>query len=144
MPPVRLRTDETIVFKAGTNLTRTVRLSDYLPFSEYGSYAVTASVSEPLLDVGATVAVRITQRQNSTNRCSRPVVDGDVQIAVRPYCHVSRSTDVFRYDQCAKPRRQRKTAIVRVALNGRCGCFRTGFACWRCPFGSGWIDAADR
>jgi hypothetical protein len=47
VPPVRLRTDETIVFKAGANLTRTVRLSDYLPFSEYGSYAVIASVYHP-------------------------------------------------------------------------------------------------
>jgi hypothetical protein len=47
VPPVRLRTDETIVFKAGTNLQRTVRLSDYLPFSEYGSYAVIASVYHP-------------------------------------------------------------------------------------------------
>jgi hypothetical protein len=47
VPPVRLRTDETIVFKAGTTLKRTVRLSDYLPFSEYGSYGVIASVYHP-------------------------------------------------------------------------------------------------
>jgi hypothetical protein len=47
VPPVRLRTDETIVFKAGTTLQRSVRLSDYLPFSEYGSYGVTASVYHP-------------------------------------------------------------------------------------------------
>jgi hypothetical protein len=47
VPPLRLRTDETIVFKAGATLQRTVRLSDYVPFSEYGSYGVTASVYHP-------------------------------------------------------------------------------------------------
>jgi hypothetical protein len=47
VPPLRLRTDETIVFKAGATLQRTIRLSDYLPFSEYGSYGVTASVYHP-------------------------------------------------------------------------------------------------
>lgn len=47
VPPVRLRTDETIVFKAGTALKRTIRVSDYHPFSEYGSYGITATVFHP-------------------------------------------------------------------------------------------------
>jgi hypothetical protein len=45
--PVRLRTDETIVFKAGAKLQRSIRVSDYIVFSEYGSYGVTASVYHP-------------------------------------------------------------------------------------------------
>jgi hypothetical protein len=45
--PVRLRTDETIVFKAGASLQRSIRVSDYVPFSEYGSYGVMASVYHP-------------------------------------------------------------------------------------------------
>jgi hypothetical protein len=47
VPPVRLRTDETIVFKAGSTLQRSITVSDYIPFSEYGSYGVTASVYHP-------------------------------------------------------------------------------------------------
>jgi hypothetical protein len=47
IPPVRLRTDETIVFKSGTTLSRKLMLSDYFPFSEYGTYGVTANVYHP-------------------------------------------------------------------------------------------------
>jgi hypothetical protein len=47
VPPLRLRSDETIVFKAGSDIKRTVLLSDYHTFSEYGSYGVTASVYHP-------------------------------------------------------------------------------------------------
>src|SRR6187549_2399529 len=47
VPSLRLRTDETLVFKAGTDIKRTVLLSDYHTFSEYGTYGVTAAVYHP-------------------------------------------------------------------------------------------------
>ena len=47
VPPVRMRSDESIVFKSGTNLSRTVVLSDSYSFSEYGAYSIAASVYYP-------------------------------------------------------------------------------------------------
>jgi hypothetical protein len=47
VPPLRLRTDETMVFKSGLDIKRTVLLSDYHTFSEYGTYGVTAAVYHP-------------------------------------------------------------------------------------------------
>ncbi len=47
IPALQLRTDETIVFKAGATISRKVMVSDYYSFSEYGSYGIIASVYHP-------------------------------------------------------------------------------------------------
>jgi hypothetical protein len=47
VPALRLRTDETLVFKAGANISRKIFVSDYHSFSEYGIYSITAGVYHP-------------------------------------------------------------------------------------------------
>lgn len=47
VPSMRIRSDETLVFKAGSTIKRTVLVSDAHTFSEYGAYAVTASIYHP-------------------------------------------------------------------------------------------------
>lgn len=47
VPAMRSRSDETLVFKSGTTISRKVLLTDTHPFTEYGNYTVTASVYHP-------------------------------------------------------------------------------------------------
>lgn len=47
VPPMRFATEENIVFKAGTTLSRKVALSDQFTFSELGNYVVVANVYHP-------------------------------------------------------------------------------------------------
>lgn len=47
VPSLRVRSDEVLVFKAGTTISRKMLVSDYHSFSEYGVYSVTASVYHP-------------------------------------------------------------------------------------------------
>jgi hypothetical protein len=47
VPPLRVRSQESIVFKSGTTLSKKIVLSDYYSFSDYGNYTVVASVYHP-------------------------------------------------------------------------------------------------
>ena len=47
VPQLRVPSDDTIVFKAGATISRKILVSDYHTFSEYGSYAIAASVYHP-------------------------------------------------------------------------------------------------
>jgi hypothetical protein len=47
VPALRFRGDETLVFKAGASIAKTIKLSDYHSFSDYGIYSVTAAVYHP-------------------------------------------------------------------------------------------------
>ena len=47
LPALRVRAQESMVFKAGTTLSRKVIVSDYYSFSEYGNYSMAASVYHP-------------------------------------------------------------------------------------------------
>lgn len=47
VPSLRVRSDETLVFKAGANISRKILVSDLNSFSEYGVYSITASVYHP-------------------------------------------------------------------------------------------------
>ena len=47
LPPMRASGEETLVFKAGSTISRKVMVSDIYPFSDYGNYTVTASVYHP-------------------------------------------------------------------------------------------------
>lgn len=47
VPSMKLRSDESIVFKAGTTMSKKIILSESYPFSEYGNYVIAASVYHP-------------------------------------------------------------------------------------------------
>ena len=47
MPALRVRGQESIVFKAGTTISKKVVVSDYYSFSDYGNYTIAASVYHP-------------------------------------------------------------------------------------------------
>lgn len=47
VPQLRVPSDDTIVFKSGTSISRKILVSDYHTFSEYGSYSISASVYHP-------------------------------------------------------------------------------------------------
>ncbi|MFZ4765489.1 MAG: hypothetical protein ACOYMN_11090 [Roseimicrobium sp.] len=47
VPAMHTRSDETIVFKAGSTISRKVLVSDTHPFSEYGNYMISATVYHP-------------------------------------------------------------------------------------------------
>lgn len=47
IPPLHVHAEESIVFKAGSTISRVVPLSQFYSFSEYGSYTVAASVYHP-------------------------------------------------------------------------------------------------
>jgi hypothetical protein len=47
VPAVRFRGDETLVFKSGASISKTIKLSDYHSFSDYGIYSITAAVYHP-------------------------------------------------------------------------------------------------
>lgn len=47
VPSLRIRSDEVMVFKTGASIKRTILVSDYHAFSEYGSYSITASIYHP-------------------------------------------------------------------------------------------------
>lgn len=48
MPALRVRGQESIVFKAGTTISKKVIVSDYYSFSDYGNYTIAASVYHPI------------------------------------------------------------------------------------------------
>jgi len=47
VPSMKIRSDESMVFKSGTTMSRKVILSEIYPFSEYGNYVIAASVYHP-------------------------------------------------------------------------------------------------
>lgn len=47
MPPLRMRTQDSVVFKAGTTLSKKIQVSGYYSFSDYGNYSIAASVYHP-------------------------------------------------------------------------------------------------
>ncbi len=46
-PPMRLRVEDGIIFKAGSTISRKIVLSNYYAFSQYGDYFLAASVYHP-------------------------------------------------------------------------------------------------
>ncbi len=47
VPPMRFRSEENIVFKSGSTITRKIALSDQFTFSDFGNYIVVANVYHP-------------------------------------------------------------------------------------------------
>ncbi len=47
VPPMRFHSEEIIVFKAGSTITRKIALTDQFTFSEFGNYIVLANVYHP-------------------------------------------------------------------------------------------------
>src|SRR5690606_31043924 len=71
-------------------------------------------LADPLLDLGAAVAVLVTQCEEGAGRVP-PVQERDVDVAVRRDGQVACRPDPVGDDEGAEPGRQRQPAVVRVA-----------------------------